>query len=316
MWFQRIFRRAEKSEDIPVNRKHQRVSLPAQAIRQLDRLQLRAARELRGEVVGQRPSSRRKPAAYFREHRMYVPGDDVRYVDWKSSARHEQIFIKQGEYPKEATVYLLLDCSASMAWGEVPKNASQLSLSAALGYLALSHGDRVFVKPLGGHNNQPIGPLNGKGQIPSLISYLQKLNYQGEVDLLQEVRDFNRGVSWGGLSLILSDLLGVNDMRSVLDHLPSPTWDVSVIHLLHAEEISPLVSGEVQMVDIETEEIANYNVNKEAVEEYKRIMVDWQRDVDLACVEKHAQYMLIPTDWLLEREIIAHLRDVGVVQPL
>ena len=118
--------------------------LSPKAIRQLDRLRLSGARELRGQAIGQRPSFRRQPAPDFREHRAYVPGDDIRYVDWRASARHEQFFVKQGEYPKEATVYLLVDCSASMNWGEPPKRQTQLQLTATLAYLALAHRDRHF----------------------------------------------------------------------------------------------------------------------------------------------------------------------------
>ncbi|MBN2501013.1 MAG: DUF58 domain-containing protein, partial [Anaerolineales bacterium] len=111
------------------------VQLSAQAIRQLERLRLRTTRDLQGEAIGERRSSRRRPDVDFREHRAYVPGDDLRFVDWRASARSETFFVKQGEQTKEAAVFLLLDCSASMAWGEPPKNQTALALAAALGYL-------------------------------------------------------------------------------------------------------------------------------------------------------------------------------------
>jgi uncharacterized protein (DUF58 family) len=148
MWFRTIFNRSHKPSTSGGSTDGQaELRLSAQAIRQLDRLRLNAGRYLPGYGVGLRPSLRRRPSAEFQQHRMYVPGDDVRFVDWKASARAEHIFVKQGEQPKEATVYLLLDCSASMAWGSPPKSQAALQLAAALAYLALSHGDRFMLVP-------------------------------------------------------------------------------------------------------------------------------------------------------------------------
>ena len=115
-----------------------------------------------------RVSNRRKPAIEFREHRMYVPGDDIRFVDWQASARQDQIFIRQGEMPKDVIVYLLLDTSASMLWGKTPKRNAQLSLAAALGYAALQNGDRLYVHAYGENNNPDFGPASGKGHLSSL----------------------------------------------------------------------------------------------------------------------------------------------------
>ena len=70
-----------------------------------------------GQAVGQRTSWRRLPSSDFREHRLYMPGDDLRHVDWNASARSEHIFVKLGERPREVTIHVLLDNSASMDFG-------------------------------------------------------------------------------------------------------------------------------------------------------------------------------------------------------
>ena len=289
--------------------------LSPKAIRQLDRLRLSGARELRGQAIGQRPSFRRQPAPDFREHRAYVPGDDIRYVDWRASARHEQFFVKQGEYPKEATVYLLVDCSASMNWGEPPKRQTQLQLAATLAYLALAHRDRLFVIPYGGRGSQPFGPISGKGQVPFLLKYLQELDYEGAGNLDRALKSLNRRATRGGLTFILSDLLD-DDLLSALDVLPSPTWQVTVFHLLHPLEQKPDISGGLELVDVETGERVNYDITPDALRRYQRTIQDWQGHLDMACVEAKALYSFIPAGIEPESELIAHLRQIKVVQPL
>ncbi|MEJ2485009.1 MAG: DUF58 domain-containing protein [Anaerolineales bacterium] len=126
MWFRRIFRLdsllPKHKEATDQDRSNDLVQqLSPEALRQLKRLQIRGSKALRGDRSGNRPSSRSKPAMEFREHRMYVPGDDIRFVDWRASARHETIFVRQGEMPKDVIVSLILDCSASMQWGKKEK---------------------------------------------------------------------------------------------------------------------------------------------------------------------------------------------------
>ena len=309
------------------------VNLSAQAVRQLNHLQLSASRFLAGHRIGMRPSLRRKPATDFREHRMYTAGDDVRFVDWKASARQEHIFVKQGEHPKEATVYILLDCSASMACGEPAKAECALALASALGYLALSHSDRLFVVPLAASpaqqtvaastaNNRPgalpsLGPINGKGQIPGLLNYLRSLPLKGQVNLTAAIRAFSRQkATSGGLVLVISDLFGVNDLTPALESLPVPTWDIVVFHLLHPEEIQPTRRGDYEMVDIETGLKVNYDITDKALKTYQERLQSWCKDLEMACVVNNAFYTLIPTDWSLEGQIIPHLRQVDVVRPL
>jgi uncharacterized protein (DUF58 family) len=317
MWLKNILR-AEKSE----KRKRRKgkvagnsggVKMSMRALRQLDQLHLRGSRELRGEAIGQRRSHRRLPASDFREHRKYVPGDDIRFVDWLASARSEQIYIRQGEHPQNTTVYLLMDCSGSMLWGGIPKNIAQKELAAALSYLALSNSDRLVIHPYGGASNQRLGPISGKGQMTLVLKYLDALKYGGEADLIQPVKRLSLQVSVGGLVFVLSDLLDINDLTPSLDFLPAPSWWVTILQLLHPEELFPDLRGDFEVIDTETHQSANYDITNEAIEKYLQHLNKWQDRLDMACVESHAFYTMISTGWSLEREMISHLRSVQVV---
>ena len=317
MWLKNILR-AEKSEK-KKSRKGKGdgpsggVKMSMRSLRQLDRLHLRGSRELRGEAIGQRRSHRRLPASDFREHRKYVPGDDIRFVDWLASARSEQFYIRQGEYPQNTTVSLLMDCSGSMLWGGIPKNKAQKKLAAALSYLTLSNSDRLVIHPYGGTSIQQLGPISGKGQMALVLKYLDRLKYGGVADLSQAAKKVSRQRSGGGLVFVLSDFLEIDDLTSCLDFLPAPSWWVNMIHLLHPEELVPNLRGDYEVIDTETQQSANYDITNDAIEKYYQHLKKWQDRLDMACVESRAFYTMMPTGWSLEREMISHLRSVQVV---
>jgi uncharacterized protein (DUF58 family) len=320
MLFQHIFRRVKslnKNRLIKNKLKHDKANIQfsAQSLRQLNRLQLVASRYLPGDHAGLRSSLRRKPSYDFREHRMYVPGDDVRFIDWKASARQEHIFIKQGEQPKEAMVYILLDCSASMKWGAPPKHKALRELSAALCYMALAHGDRLIVVKLNRKTRSTLGPISGKGQIPNVMNYLRSIDFHGELDLPAVIRDFTLRAN-GGLVMLISDFLETGDFSQALEYLPAPTWDVIVFHLLHPHELNPEIHGDFKIVDAETGQTANYDIDQTAIKKYQEHLNTWRQNLEITCIENNTFYTLIPANWSLNREIIPHLRSMKIVNPL
>jgi len=292
----------------------------------LNRLKLNTGPYLPGAGAGQRPSHQRRPSVDFRDHRLYAPGDDVRFVDWKASARQEHVYIKQGEQQKEARIYLLLDLSASMRWGEPPKAGAALSLAAALGYLALSSGDRLVVEPVfdrslvgGGPTAgpRPLGPVSGKGQVTGLLNYLRALPFQGQVDAglaLGALR--KRGLSGGGLVLVISDLLGAGNLADSLRLLPQPRWNVVFLHLLHPAELDPTLQGDLELQDIESGQKKRYTITPKALATYRQRLEAWRDSLQETCALSRALYTLIPSDWSLEHETLPHLRSLNIVQPL
>ncbi len=342
MWFHNIFS-GKTSPEAP--RKPASPSagllLSTPALRQLDRLCLNTGSLLLPRPNGSRASRMRKPASDFREHRPYAPGDDVRTVDWKASARQEHIFIKQGEDQKAAVVTILLDCSASMAWGNPPKFHAALSLAAALGYMALAHNDRLVLVPVTGRRGDeagaasrasapldsagvgemdslhPLGLLWGKGQAPLIGPYLQAARFQGQIDLASIMAGLrHRKLIQGGLVLVISDLLGTANLAKGLAALPAPTWQVVICHLLHPDEISPDLNGHFEMQDIETGQKKRFPVTPKILEEYRRRLQSWQQETAQICQERNALYSMIPTNWTLENEVSPQLWRDRVVKRL
>lgn len=322
MLFQRIFKDIGKNNpnDSASNTSldSREIVLSPGALRQLNRMQLSASRYLAGFYSGLRPGIRRKLSVEFHEHRKYTPGDDLRFVDWKVSARHEHVFVRQGQQPKETNVYLLIDCSSSMSWGAPEKAIKQLVTAAAISYMALAHSDRLKIVPFTDNHSFPsFGPASGKGQYPEVVRYLRNIPYEGQVSLERSVNQFRQNTDKvGGLIILLSDLLGITNLNSILEVLPSPTWDVIIIQMLHPEELAPTISGDLEMVDIETQQKANYDVDQQAIQLYEKRLKNWLESLEVSCVENGAFYTLIPTNWELDKDILPQLRKINVIKPL
>lgn len=315
MWFRDIFRRTERAR--AASRPGGDSGLDDLGfLRRLDRLTLRTSRFLRGEAAGQRASLRRIPSNDFREHRLYLPGDDLRHVDWNASARAEHVFVKLGEQPKEATVHVLLDNSASMEWGEPAKLWAARRLAAGLGYLALGGGDRLTMMALAGGpaDYALFGPSHGKARIPAMVRYLRGVRPLDRADLNAAVRHFAARHAGGGLAVIISDLLGGFDLAAALEHFPLPRWQVLVLHLLHPAELAPALQGEIELEDVETRAQSNYDITPAALAQYAEHVRAWCAAVERVCFEDTVAYARVLSDWPIEQAVLPYLQRRGVIE--
>src|SRR5512145_3297284 len=115
------------------------------ALRKLQRLTLVTSRVRAGALRGERRSLKRGAGLEFADFRDYVPGDDLRRVDWNVYARLDRPYVKLREEEEDLAVHILVDASQSMDWGEGAQHkfSFALQLAAGLGSIGLSTGDRV-----------------------------------------------------------------------------------------------------------------------------------------------------------------------------
>jgi uncharacterized protein (DUF58 family) len=284
-------------------------------LRRFDRLSLATSRWLRGQAAGQRPSARRIPSSDFREHRPYLPGDDLRHVDWNASARTDHVYVKLGERPREATIHVLLDNSASMDWGQPSKLMAARGLAASLGYLALNHGDRLVVAGLSDPLSR-FGPSYGKGRVPGLLRFVRDLQVVRKIDLAGGAQRYAAAHGRGGFVLLLSDLLAVPDIEAVIQAFPQPTWQFLILHILHPAELDPELRGEIEFHDSETGERANYDITARVIEQYRSQTEAWCQQIESACRAHGAGYIRLHSDWPVEQRVMPLLQRRGVVQSL
>jgi uncharacterized protein (DUF58 family) len=116
---------------------HEIPRLPAAA------LELAARRALEGRRGGRHRSPFHGSAVEFSDHRAYLPGDDLRHLDWRILARRDQLLTRRYREERSLPLLLVLDTSSSMAWGEPAKLDHARICLAALAILALEQGDEV-----------------------------------------------------------------------------------------------------------------------------------------------------------------------------
>ena len=134
----------------------------------LDTLQLAMKGRASGGAGGTRRSRQTGSSAEFSDYREYIPGDDIRRIDWNAMARFDKIFLKLFMEEQESAVTVLLDGSGSM--GEKWETARQAA--EAVSYLALTGGDRLRVVCLQENGNRMSPQLSGRQAYARLEQFL------------------------------------------------------------------------------------------------------------------------------------------------
>src|SRR5512144_2154013 len=136
--------------------------LSPELLAKLERLELVSRKIFRGRMKGERRSPRKGQSVEFADFRNYVPGDDLRFVDWNTYARLERLFLKLFLEEEDLHFYALIDASQSMGFGEPTKLRYACQLAAALGFVGLVRGDRVKIETVGQPPSAPAPVFRGR----------------------------------------------------------------------------------------------------------------------------------------------------------
>ena len=130
-------------------------------------MSVRARHVVEGLLSGMHKSPYRGHSVEFAEHREYVPGDEIRRIDWKAYGKFDRYFIKEYEEETNLRAYLLLDASASMDYAadeSAPRKFDYAAtLAASLAYLMLRQGDEVGLVTFNTELLRYIPPRGGTG---------------------------------------------------------------------------------------------------------------------------------------------------------
>ena len=134
-------------------------------LKKIEYLSIISRRVFRGQLLAQRRTMQRGSGVEFADHRDYTPGDDFRYLDWNLFARHDDLLLKRFQEEEDLHLYLMLDCSRSMAAGTPPKFDLARQVTAALAYIALADLDRVAIVAFADGILQDFPLTRGKNRI-------------------------------------------------------------------------------------------------------------------------------------------------------
>ncbi len=245
----------------------------------------------------------------FADFREYVPGDDLRRIDWNVFARFEKYFIKLFTDERQLHHRIIIDCSASMATGKPEKAEMALRLAAGLGYLAVCAMDRVSFLMLHGDTLTDLtGTLLGKTSVTRAAMMLEDVDFYGETEIEKAILNYSNPGYDDGLTIIISDFLTESNFKSAVDFLLYRHREVMLLQVLSPEEVNPDIKGDIHFIDLESELPNDYrNVHmkvdrnfyrayQEAVEGYKTEIADF-------CRSRGASYIFATTDMTVEQVI-------------
>ena len=200
---------------------------------------------------GRRLARTRGFSPEFHEFRPYQPGDDLRSIDWTVDARLRQLVVRTGRADGPVAVDLLLDTSLSMTVGSPDKLTCAKKLAAAVGYLAVARRDPVGIATFDDTLRVLVVPKPGRPQLFRVLDILQAARANGRSSIDRALVEFGNIRRGPGLVVVLSDFFQVADVLEGLEFLVYRGLTPALVQILAEEELSPVVDGDVELVDIE-----------------------------------------------------------------
>ena len=305
--------------------------LSAQTMRRLDRLDLFSRKVFAGKLPGERRSKRRGQSVEFDDYRQYVPGDDLRHIDWNVYARLDRMFIKLFLEEEDLGLHLVVDVSASMEAGDPDKLIFAQQLAMALGYIGLVNNNRVAVTSFGGDRIQRLNECRGRRNVQRLGQFLldapgdhteQRSTEPGPgADFTSAMRMVGMRSAGKGVLVVLSDFLLREGFESGLRYLAGRRgWDVYCLQILAPDEIDPsragaeAIAGDLRLTDVETGADAEVTVTAALLEQYKRSLERYCNELASFCTAREMSHALVRTDTEIETLLIDYLRKRGMLQ--
>jgi uncharacterized protein (DUF58 family) len=284
-------------------------------LKKLEYLSLISRRVFRGQILAQRRTMQLGGGIEFADHREYTPGDDFRYLDWNLYARHDELLLKRFQEEEDLHVYLLLDCSRSMAFGGPPKFDFARQVTAALGYIALADLDRIAVVAFANDILADFPLARGKGRILSLLRFLEELEPAGSLtDLARVATGFVHRNQRRGLAVVVSDLYDPAGFERGLDILRHRRYEPHVVQMYDRREAEPDLLGDVELYDVETQSMQKVTVTERNLRQYKRIFADFQQSIQQYCNRYGLGCTRTTTEVPFDELILKMMRTAGAVR--
>lgn len=288
--------------------------LSPQLLAQLERLELVSRKIFRGRMKGERRSKRKGQSVEFSDFRNYVPGDDLRFIDWNLYARLDRLFLKLFLEEEDLHFFAALDASSSMDFGSPTKLQFAKQLAAALGFVGLCRADRVKVEALGLSRTRPGPVLRGRHNLWRLLEYLDSIQPGVNVPFAQSVKEFCLRNSGKGIAVVISDLLDKAGYESALRLLLAQRMDIYVVHVLSREELEPDLKGDLKLVDCEDQDVAEITVSRPLLDRYKRTLASFIDGAREFCSRRGISYVMAPSDMPVDQLVGSYLRKRGLVR--
>jgi uncharacterized protein (DUF58 family) len=263
---------------------------------------------------GERKSRRKGESAEFADYRNYVVGDDLRHIDWNIYARLDRLFLKLFLEEEDLNVSVLLDVSLSMDTGDPPKALYTKRVAAAMAYIALCNYDRVALCAYSDKVAAYRHGLRGRRMMPQVVQFLEDVPVEGKSHFAAAAKQFAMRMRQKGVVLVLSDFLDKGGVDAGFRYLLGREMDIYVVQILSPQELEPDLAGDLKLVDVEDEDVAEITVSKLLLDKYKANLQAYCESIRDYCLKRGISYSLAVTNNPFETLILSYLRQRGLVR--
>ncbi len=286
-------------------------SLDPRTLAKLQGLQLRARRIVEGFVAGLHRSPYRGFSVEFAEHREYVPGDDIRHLDWKVFGRTDKYYLKQYEDETNLICYLVLDVSESMTYRGPGTALSKLEyaqcVAASLAWLVLQHQDAVGLVTFDRQIRDYVPPSNSPARLTELLTVMERTGSAEKSSIGQTFRELAQKLTKRGVVLVISDLLDeAQEVLNGLRHVRHRGHDVAVLQILDQAEVE--LPFEHPMLFRGLEGQSEVRAEPRAIRAaYQAELSGFLKRLQRGCLDHAIDYRLVTTDQPLDVALSAFL---------
>jgi uncharacterized protein (DUF58 family) len=275
----------------------------------LEDLELIARTAVEGFLQGLHRSPYVGFSVEFATHREYLPGDDLRHLNWKLYGRQDRLYVKQYDAETNLDLHLLVDWSGSMTTksGRIAKQRYAACLAAAVAHLALMQRDAVGLTLFAGTVLDHLQPRAKANQLDDILDVLTRTALRPRAESAAVLHEVAELMPRRGMVALLSDLFYEPDeLFAALDHFLFLGHDVLVFHILDPLERRLPVEGAIRFHDLETGEelVAQADEVRQA---YQAEITRWFEDLEQGCRSREVERVVLTTDEPLDHGLYDYL---------
>ncbi len=262
-------------------------------LEQLDRFQLALKKNSIEAQEGEQASDEIGQGMIFQDHKKYVPGDDIRKIDWKAYARTDEFFVKRFEEEKSITVHILIDRSSSMDYGTVNKYEFAAKLGLGLAHMTSNTNDR-FRFAVFSETVTDISSGRRNANMGEMIDILNDLPKTPESYIDTCLTEYSKRIKHKSVVIVISDfLIDIDKIRDGVESLKAT--DVLLVNVLDVSEIEPDLDGDLILKDAESPEELRTYVSGRTREDYKDRIQQHMDQIEEIAFMNGAKYLPLST---------------------
>lgn len=283
----------------------------------LARLSLAMKEKSAQNRIGSRRSVQKGTSAEFSDFRAYLPGDDLRRLDWNMYARSDRMYIREYLEEREAVVTVFLDTSASMDYGKCPKAELAGDLCEIVSFLALNHLDRVVLYDLG-RMEEPLTLSGGKQAVFRVKDWLSRRVYEGEGSSFSAVQKWSP--KGAGITVVISDFLAPElvdetdeSFERMLRYLRYGKQRPVLLQTLCGEELRVTMEGTKNLIDQETGEKLRVTMRADTIARYEEALRLLKERLSHAAAQAGGVFVCCDSEKERRQLIMEDLRELYAV---